>query len=129
MNRIGSMGAMARNQSTRVAQERPAHEVEIFRTGEVRHEAAVSDDEHGGIDAPFDADKQRTHRAAVADAEVGYAFVVDVGPCAQHIDGALQILDQLDLLGPILRAEPDGRSTAASERGVDRNHDCTETCE
>src|SRR5918993_164140 len=99
------------------------HLVVIFRTGEVRHETTVSDDEHRGFDAPFDADEQRTHRTAVADAQVGDARIVHVGPCAQHVDGPLQILDQLDLLGPILSAEPDGLSTAAGKGGIDRDRD------
>src|SRR5688572_30841721 len=100
------------------------HEVRILRAGEVRDEAAVSYHERRGFDAPFDANQQRTHRAAVTDAQVGYAFIVDVGLCAQHIDGALQILDQLDLLGPIFSGEPDWRSAAASKRGIDRNYYC-----
>jgi hypothetical protein len=44
----------------------------------VRDEAAVAHHERGGPDAPFDADEQRTHRAAVADADVGDALAVDV---------------------------------------------------
>src|SRR5687767_12436179 len=102
----------------------PRHEVQIFRTCEVRDEPAVSYHEHRGFDAPLDADEQRTHRSAVTYAKVGYALIVDVGPCAQNIDGTLQILDQLDLLGPVLGAESDGRSTAASKRGIDRNRYC-----
>jgi hypothetical protein len=54
---------------------------------------------------------------------IGNARIVDVHLCAQHVDGALQVLDQLDLLRPILGAEPDGLSSAASERGIDRDHD------
>src|SRR5215218_10648396 len=95
------------------------HEAVILRTGEVRDETAVSYHEHSGLDAPFDAGEQRAHRAAVTDAEVGDALIVDVDPCAQHVDGALQILDQLDLLGPIPSAESDGISSPASKWGID----------
>jgi hypothetical protein len=90
----------------------------------VRDETTVSYYEHRGFDAPFDADEQRTHRAAVTKAKVGDALIVYVGACAQHVDRPLQILDQLNLLGSILSAEPDERSTATSKRGVNRNHDC-----
>src|SRR5215204_2437444 len=84
------------------------HEVEVFRAGGVRHETAVPYHEHRDFEAPFDADEQRTHRAAVAEAKVGDAFIVDVRQRAQDIDCPLQILDQLDLLGPILSGELDG---------------------
>src|SRR5688500_15020796 len=55
------------------------HEARILRAGEVRDETAVSYHERRGFDAPFDADEQRTHRAPVTDADVGYALIVDVG--------------------------------------------------
>src|SRR5687768_18291123 len=44
---------------------------------------------------------------------------------SQYVDCSLQILDQLDLLGPIIVGEADGVSAAASKRGIDRDHDGT----
>src|SRR5215212_6550161 len=92
----------------------------------VRDETAVSDYERRRFDAALDAHKKRTHRAAVAEADVGDPVTVDVGSRAQNIDSALQILHQLNLLGPIVSVEPDGLSTAAGKRGVNRNHHSAE---
>ncbi|HEV3484841.1 MAG TPA: alpha/beta fold hydrolase, partial [Vicinamibacterales bacterium] len=55
-------------------------------------------------------------RANVDDERIAYLGI--------SYGGALQILDQPDLLGPILAAEPDGLSTAASKRGINRDHCC-----
>ena len=65
LNRIGSMGDMARPVDTGCAGQ-TGHEVEIFRTGEVRDVTAVSDYEHRGFEAPFDADEQRSQCASTS---------------------------------------------------------------
>src|SRR5688572_20631885 len=90
------------------------------RTGGVRDLTGVSDHEHRRLEAPFDADEQRTRRSAPAEAYVGDAVIIDVGTRAQYVHGTLQVLDHLDLLGRI-PGEKRQRSSAARKWRVDRD--------
>src|SRR5574341_15234 len=70
---------------------------------EVVHQSAISHHQAVGFDAVFDPGQQTSHRGAVAVTDITNSLRVCTGLLKEHIHGAAQVNDQLDLFLPVLR--------------------------
>ena len=104
------------------AGERGEGAAAVLGAGEVRDEPAVGHDENARLEPPLDADEERAHRPAVADAQVAEPTRVHVRARHEQVHRALQVGHELHLLDAVGGGEAHLVAPAPRERGVERHH-------